>query len=286
MPGHEKAPGKKVKEMPVSNDFIGDLSKNKLLDLMTPLLSKKKSGMIRIRGHEIGEIYLEGSNIIHAKTGEFTGEEAVLAMMEWNSGRATFDWEAPGGEQTVFMPTEQLLMIGKNRESEWVRIRDVIPSSNAIFQIPIDGCPDNRRVHANQWKVLALCNGVRSVAEIAEILNWQIFETSQTIWGMVQDGLLAKSGQKKTETITMIDASRTVSSAFFLFIENELKKIMGPIAPIVIEDTLADFGESRDHFPEDRLSAFVQAVSQEVSDASKRTQFTRNISEHLAHTQK
>jgi hypothetical protein len=70
------------------NDFIGDLSKTRLLDLISPLLSRKKSGMIQIKGSEVGEIYIEGSNIVHARTQNLTGEEAVLAMMEWNAGRA------------------------------------------------------------------------------------------------------------------------------------------------------------------------------------------------------
>lgn len=268
----------------MSNDFIGDLSKNKLLDLIEPLLSRKKSGMVLIKGHQTGEIYLEGSNIKHAKTGDLTGEEAILAMMEWTSGRAAFDWEALGSEQTVFMPTEQLLAIWKNREAEWSRIRSVIPSSGAVFQMPVNGCPDNRSVHANQWKILALCNGTRSVAEIAEALNWQIFEASQTLCGMVQDGLLEMSGEKKAEVTA--DVRRTVRGSFFEFVEHELRKIMGPIAPIVVQDALEDLGEAPDDFPEDRLPAFVQAVSQEISDAAKKTQFSRSVSEYLAHMQK
>ncbi len=268
----------------MSNDFIGDLSKNKLLDLIAPLLSRKKSGMVQIKGHQIGEMYLEGSSITHAKTGDLTGEEAALAMMEWNSGRVTFDWEAAGSEQTVYMPTEQLLMIWTNRESEWARIREVIPSPNVVFQIPVNGCPDSRSVQANQWKILALCNGTRSVTDIAETLNWQIFETSQMLCSMVQDGLLEKSGEKKTGPA--VNVRNTISSTFFQTIENELRKIMGPIAPIVIEDALTYLGESPDDFPEDKLSALMQTVSQEILDVSKRTQFVRTISEHFAHIQK
>jgi hypothetical protein len=96
------------------NDFHWGSFKNKILDLISPLLSRKKSGMIQIKGSEVGEIYIEGSSIIHARTGDLTGEEAVLAMMEWNAGRATFDWEAATDEQTVYMPTEQLLTIWIN----------------------------------------------------------------------------------------------------------------------------------------------------------------------------
>ena len=266
------------------NDFIGDLSKTRLLDLISPLLSRKRSGMIQIKGGEVGEIYIEGSNIIHARTGDLTGEEAVLAMMEWNAGRATFDWEAATDEQTVYMPTEQLLMIWTNREAEWGRIRELIPSPNVVFRIPVNGCPDNRSVQANQWKVLALCNGMRSVSDIADALGWQLFETSQTLHGMVRDGLLEKAAEKRVEQTERV--RRTVNGNFFPLIENELRKAMGPIAPIVIEDKLAEFGESREAFPEDRLSPFIQSVGEEISDGSKRALFTRLMAEHLARKQK
>ncbi len=266
------------------NDFIGDLSKTRLLDLISPLLSRKKSGMIQIKGSETGEIYIEGANIIHARTGDLSGEEAVLAMMEWSAGRATFDWEAATDEQTVYMPTEQLLMIWTNREAEWGKIRELIPSPNVTFRIPVNGCPDNRNVQANQWKILALCNGMRSVSDIAETLNWQLFETSQTLYQMVEDGLLEKTAEKRTEQA--VHVRKTVNGNFFPVIENELRKVMGPIAPIVIDDKLAEFGESREAFPEDRLPPFVQAIGEEISDASKRAGFTRFMAEHLARKQK
>lgn len=266
------------------SDFIGDLSKTRLLDLIAPLLSRKKSGMIEIKGSVTGEIYIEGSNIIHARTSDQSGEEAVLAMMEWSAGRATFDWEAATDEQTVFMPTEQLLMIWRNREAEWEKIRELIPSPNLVFRIPVNDCPDNRNVQANQWKVLALCNGMRSVSEIAETLNWQLFETSQTLYRMVQDGLLEKSAEKRIEQAAHV--RRTVNGNFFPVIENELRKAMGPIAPIVIDDKLAEFGESREAFPEDRLPPFVQAIGEEIADASKRALFTRFMTEHLTRKQK
>jgi hypothetical protein len=139
-------------------------------------------------------------------------------------------------------------------------------------------------VQANQWKVLALCNGMRSVSDIAETLNWQLFETSQTLYGMVQDGLLEKAAEKRVEQADR--TRRTVNGNFFPFIENELKKAMGPIAPIVIDDKLAEFGESREAFPEDRLSPFVQAIGEEIADMSRRTLFTRLMTEHLARKQK
>lgn len=269
----------------MSNDLIGDLSKTRLFDLVTPLLNRKKSGLIQIKGHEVGELYIEGGNIIHAKTGDASGEDAILTIMEWDAGRVTFNWEAATDEQTVFMPTEQLLVIWTNRENEWRKIREVIPSLDVVFHIPINSSPEDRNIQAIHWRILALCNGSRTVADIAVALKWHAFETSQAMYQMVQNGLLERGDDKISEVKPPV-INKTVNGNFFPVIENELSKIMGPMAPIIIDDIISDFGESRDAFPVDRLPPFVQAVGEEITDKTKRATFAKFMTEFLAQKQK
>jgi len=266
------------------NDFIGDLSKTRLFDLIQPLFTKKKSGLILVKGNEVGEIYIEGGSIIHAKFDSSSGEDAVFTMMEWTSGRVMFDWQATTEEQTVFMPTEQLLMICVDREQEWKKVKELIPSPNAVFQIPVNGAPEDKSISGIQWKILGLCNGSRAVYEIAETLKWQLFETSKAIYQMVQNGLLEKTAEKGIER--KLKARKTVNGNFFPIIENELRKIMGPMAPIIIDDKIAEFGESREAFPEDQLPPFVQAVTDEISDKTKRALFNKSMTEFIARKQK
>lgn len=71
--------------------FVGDLSIMKLFDLLKPLLVGKKTGMVLIKGKEVGEIYLEAGNIVHVNTAHSFGEDAFFIMMGWKMGRATFD---------------------------------------------------------------------------------------------------------------------------------------------------------------------------------------------------
>jgi hypothetical protein len=266
------------------NDFIGDLSKTRLFDLIKPLLTRKKSGLILVKGDEIGEVHIEGGNIIHAKIGSEMGEDAVLAMLEWDSGRVTFDWQATAEEQTVFMPTEQLLMIWTDREDEWKKIEELVPSSDAVFHIPVDGAPEERNISGIQWKILALCNGSRTVYEIAEGLKWRLFETSRVIYQMVREGFLERTPEKEMEK--KVKMNRTVNGNFFPVIENELRKIMGPMAPIIIDDKIAEFGESREAFPEDQLPPFVQSITDEIADKTKRALFNKSMTEFIARKQK
>ena len=256
------------------DDFIGELPKARLFDLVRSLVNRKKAGMVLIRGTETGELHIEGGNIIHAKNGDASGEEAILAMMDWDKGRVIFDWESTTEERTVRMPTEQLLQLWAEHEEEWKKIMEVIPSSNVAFRIPIDSPGEDRNIPGDQWRVLTLSNGTRAVSEVADALGWDVFKTSKTICKMLQAGLLEKAEAE-------LPLGKMVDADFFPMIETELKKVLGPIGPIIVDDTIAEFGESRDAFPRDRVQAFVKAIGEEISEDAKRDEFAIGIAVSL-----
>lgn len=255
--------------------FIGELSETRLFDLIKPLLSGKKSGMISIKGREYGEIHIEGGQIIHAWTNFNTGEEAILAIMEWRVGRVSFDWEVTTEERTVNAPTEQLLSSWANREEEWKKIRELVPSPGVVFRIAIQGSPEDRSIHGDQWKVLALCNGSKRVSEIADTLKWDIFKTSQTIFQMAQDGLLERAGELLEEQKPV--QKKNVNGNFFPYVENELKKLMGPIAPIIIDDIITELGESKESFPQEMVDKLLESIVAEIPDIAKRAEFNKTM---------
>ncbi len=262
------------------DDFIGELTKATLLDLVKPLLDGKKSGMVRIKGDGIGELHIEGGKIIHARTRNSSGEEAILEMLEWGAGLVTFDWKAITDARTVSVATEELLLSWGSREQEWKRIKEVIPSPNITFRIPLESSPEGRLVQADQWRVLALASGAKVVSEIAEALGWDLFKASRTIYFMLQAGLLEKASERKDGRNR--PAIRYVDGNFFATAENELRKAMGPIAPIIMDDTVAELGLSRETFPVDQAEPLVQAISQEIADNEKKAEFVKMMTEFLA----
>jgi hypothetical protein len=262
------------------NDFIGDLSKSSFLELVGPLLNGKKSGMVRIKGDRDAELYLEAGRVTHATTEYSEGEEAILNLMEWHSGRVTFDWEATTDERNVVMPAEQLLLSWANRENEWQKIREFIPSPALTFKMSLDGPHGDRNIPGDQWKVLVMCNGERTVLETAETLNWSEFRTSKLLYEMLNEGLITKSTERANEP--KVETRRYVNGNFFPYVEIELKRIMGPIATFIIEDKISDFGESREAFREDLVSPLLQSLAEEISDDTKRASFTRTMAELVA----
>jgi hypothetical protein len=256
--------------------FLGDLSQVKLFDILKPLLMGKKTGRLSFKGKENGEMYLEIGNIVHAKTRESSGEFGFFTIMGWKMGRITFEPDEPPPERTIPIPSEQLLLNWSSKKMEWERIQEMIPSKSAVFCLSPQKDGENKTVSADQWNVLALSNGVRSVSEIARALNWDEIKVIKTIYQLVQARLMGQVGEQKPVK------KKLIRESFFSGAENELRKIMGAVSPFVIDDKLTEFGEKRDSFPQDKLLSFVEALGEEIPRDDKRKEFKKNMMEFFS----
>jgi hypothetical protein len=249
--------------------FLGDLSQVKLFEILKPLLMGKKTGRLTFKGKENGEIYLELGNIVHAKTPDSSGEFGFFTIMGWKMGRITFEPDDLPPERTIPIPSEQLLLNWSSKKIEWERIHEVIPSNHAIFRLSLQRDGENKNISADQWNVLALSNGMRTISEIAKTLSWDELKTVRMTHQLFQVGLMEQVGQQKPVK------KKIVRESFFSEIENELKKVMGAVSPFVIDDKLSEFGEKRDSFPQDKLLSFVEALGEEIPQDGKRKEFKR-----------
>jgi hypothetical protein len=256
--------------------FLGDLTQVKLFDILKPLFSGKKTGRIMFKGKEGGELYLELGSITHAKANNAVGEYAFFTLMGLKVGKASFEPDEVPSERTISISTEQLLLNWSYRKQEWDKIKELMPSPNTVFRLSLQKSPENKNINADQWNVLALCNGTKSVSEIAETLNWDEFKTSKTILQLVQLGLLVKAeGQKPPE-------KRLVGENFFIKLENELKRAVGPVASVIIDDKLDEFGNAAGSFPQDKALPLVEALGEEIPRDVQKKEFVRAMMEFLS----
>jgi hypothetical protein len=266
-----------VERLSMREISLGELSRLRLFDILKTLLVEKKTGVLVIKGKEGGEVYLEAGNIVHAKTNRSSGEDAFLAIMAWRIGKSSFKPDVMSKERTISYPAEQLLLKWSYRKQEWEEIREVIPSPSAIFRLSLQQNPGEMNIRADQWNVLALANGVRTVSEIVEaIVGWDEFKTSKMICELTEAGLLERGEEQRPIR------KKKVGENFFPALELELKKVMGPVASIIIEDKLIEFGETMYFFPQDQASLFVDLLSEEIASDSKKEKFMRAMAEILA----
>jgi len=254
--------------------FLGDLGEVKLFDILKPLFSDKKTGKVTFKGKEGGELYVELGNIIHAKIDNSVGEFAFFTLMGLNAGKASFDADEVPSERTISISTEQLIL-NWSSQKQWNKIKEVVPSANAIFRLLPQKNPESISLTGEQWNVSALCNGTKTVLEIGEALKWDEFKTFKTIFQLVQLGLLERAEDRKPIK------KKLISNGFFHTVETELKKVIGPMAPFVIGDKLSDMGATKDCFAQDQVSSFVQTLSEEISDDFMRKEFLRAMTDYL-----
>jgi len=255
--------------------FLGDLAQVKFFDILTPLLNSKKTGKIVVRGKVGGELYLELGNIIHAKVDNTFGEYAFFTLMGLKVGKASFEPDEVPLERTISISTEQLLTNWSFQKQERDKVREIIPSPNTIFHLSLQKNQENKNINAEQWNVLALCNGEKSVPEITETLGWDEYRTSKIIFQLVQLGLLEKGEDRKPVK------KKIVSENFFLILETELKKVIGPMAVFIINDKLSHLGETKDSLAQDEALSFVEALSEEISQDLKKKEFLRVMTDFL-----
>jgi hypothetical protein len=255
---------------------LGDLAQNKLFDVLKPLFGGKKTGKITVKGKEGGELYLELGNIIHARTNSAVGEYAFFSLMGLKGGKALFEPDEAPSERTISISTEQLLLNWSYRKQEWDKLKEVIPSTGAVFRLSLQKNPENKNINADQWNVLALCNGTKTISEISASLGWDEFKTSKVIFQLVQLALLEKGEDPKPVK------KRPVSENFLPVVETELKRVIGPLAPLIISDKLSDLGETKDSLGQDQALSFVEKLSEEISNDSKKKEFLRIMTDFLS----
>ena len=257
--------------------FLGDLSQLKLFEILKPLLMEKKTGKLSLKGRENGEIYLELGNIVHAKTERSFGEYSFFSIMGLKTGKIAFEPDEISPERTISIPSEQLLLNWSSRKTEWERIQEVIPSNNAVFRLSLQRNGQEKNISADQWNVLALSDGTKTISEIASTLSWDELKTMRIAYQLIQAGLLEKGEVQK-----FVRNRKKVGEDFFMTLENELKRMLGPVAPFVLEDKLSEFGETKDSFPQDQALFFIESLGEEIPHDLKRKEFVRVMTESLA----
>jgi hypothetical protein len=256
----------------MAQGFRGNLAQLALLDILRMLSSGNRTGKLEISyAGKTGELYMENGNIVHAVTGTQLGESGVYSLVGWLEGDFIFTPGVPSPEISIDTVTEQLLLEAARQAEQWEDIKDVLSSTDAVFNISPSGSTSTISLRPIEWQVLAQINGERSVVEIGEILDLNEFDVARIIYSLTTAGLLYEvvGGSPRVREIT--------DEAFFNTLTGIYTEIMGPIGPIIIEDEIKLLGEDKNAFPQDKLAELVERISLEIPDTKKRADFQKRM---------
>jgi hypothetical protein len=156
-------------------------------------MQRERHGALRM-----GEILVEIGAISQRELERqmrFQVEEVVFELLSWNEGFFSFE-EGSGDELlpevTVAISTESLLMEGARRIDEWSRIASRIPDLALI--VSLADIPDDRAPQLdllpNEWEVLSMVDGQRTVRQIALALGKSEFDVAKVLYGLVCTGVV------------------------------------------------------------------------------------------------
>ena len=260
----------------MAEGFRGDLAQISLLDILRMLTSGRRTGRLDVHlAGKSGELYLDQGLIVHAVAGTQLGERVVYSLLGWLEGEFVFTPDVSSPDRSIGTTTEQLLLEAARQAEQWADIKDVLSSTDAVFNINPSGSTQTVSLKPIEWQVLAQVNGERSVVEIGELLGLHEFDVARIIYSLTTAGLLHEVIGTKQQFREIVD------EAFFEQLSAIYTEIMGPIGPIIIEDEIKLLGEDRNAFPQEKTPELVERISLEIADNKKRADFQKRMVSHL-----
>jgi CTP-dependent riboflavin kinase len=119
---------------------------------------------------------------------------------------------------------------------------------------------------AKIWKLISTINGRNSVQDICTMLGASEFSVSKVLYHL--------HGRKIIERVAVVRPLEVqLREPLFEEMESTLAQYVGPMASLVIEDSLKSMGKSRDYVSRNDLPLLVEKVSENVDDEGDRIQY-------------
>src|SRR5262252_3797160 len=171
--------------------FQGSIQELPVPDIIQLVSVSGKTGMFTlVRGAERGFIYLKNGQMIHAKVGEMTGEEAVYALAIWSTGEFQFTQGEEPDTTTIEKSNTSLLMESARRLDEWKVLSRKIPGLEYVPVLLPREASEPVTVSPIEWNLVIGIDGRKSVDELAGGQNTSAFETAKVLYGLVTAGLV------------------------------------------------------------------------------------------------
>jgi len=152
--------------------------------------------------------------------------------------------------------------------------KSIIPHEHVVFDLSKDKSPGDVTLRSAEWAVITQVDGKKSIEQIAKTLSMSHEEAINLFIGLYEKELIVLFSTDKTE-VSQVD------EAFFETLEKELTGIVGPVAPFLIEDALAEMDGTKNSFLSDRVTDLVELISDEISDNGKRIKFQAAMLDHI-----
>jgi len=200
-------------------DFEGSLSHLSLVDLLQVLSLNQKEGVLTLtRPRAKGTIYLLDGCVIHAHTGQVSGEKAFYRLLTWSDGLFAFSPTQVDVEASIHLPMDHLLIEGLRQNDELLQHQDCLPAPDLLFALPrpLQQVPPDLRPLSRE--ILDLIAYYPRCGDLVEHSSRPDYEVLQVLKGLLDRGLVAA----RPSTVATAADQPLLSSAEVLAVRNRL----------------------------------------------------------------
>ncbi len=125
--------------------------------------------------------------------------DAVFDLLRWRNGDFAFVVDEVNPDDVgVSISVESVLAEAESRKATWDAVSQVVPSARAVLAMPVV-LPSDPAVSREEWSLLALVDGRRTVGELVDLTGSGQYAVVSTLAGLVQRGLLTVRPQDGDE---------------------------------------------------------------------------------------
>jgi len=176
-------------------------------EAMRLVLAHGENGIVHVSDStRMGAVHIMAGEVVHAVARNDQGEEAFYELALWRSGRFDFEKTDPGTSQSIQTPTRNLLVEASRRQDAWAMISTKVPSFDLIPKwVPLQGAA-SIRLTKSDWVLIRLVDGRRTIRDIVNLLQTDIFEAGRVVFSLITVGVLQldKAADQKDDAFDLI----------------------------------------------------------------------------------
>jgi hypothetical protein len=130
--------------------------------------------------------------------------DAVFDLLRWQAGDFAFVMdEANPDDVGVSMAVEAVLADAEARRASWDSVSEVVPSPQAVLTMPVMP-PADPQVSREEWSLLALVDGRRTVTELVDLTGSGQYAVVSTLAALVTRGLLGVRTEDADDHVAVV----------------------------------------------------------------------------------
>ncbi|MCU1350581.1 MAG: hypothetical protein JWO56_3611 [Acidobacteria bacterium] len=183
--------------------------------------------LMQREGGRFGQIAIQSGILTEPLLRDFLKiqvSEILYDSFVWTGGTFSFsnELELPSYAVTISVDLSNLIMEGARRIEEWEQCIQLLPDKTVVFRVVSHPTEEKITLTADEWKILFLINGVRTLDELCHDSEEDPFHVYRVVYGLASNGLIevaaaADRHEDHTDSMTAMTGDATVRQAPAVF---------------------------------------------------------------------